>query len=322
MSRQVLFAAATLALVACGGAGSSSEVSVAIPAPSATAPVGQPALRRAILIWLAGGSSGGPRTLLVGDDGAVLAERDEPVVATKAGLFALRRVESEIVHCDCEGSVGPFPAGRAVVEELKEGGAVIELGTPIEVSESCDVPTMDVERGLQVMALAGTAVFARVHDSVMFCSAAHPTFGTTTIALDLASGHPLGLGLDEPVVASLRERAHEVFTSEYAGCIFDPEETPQLYDTRVHFDQSGKMGARLTFTVGAPYMCGTGPGHYSVETDVDTAIAPSGVPRADLPGWARAATKDSELVGVGLELDAETAWRAAEVLKSASFPDR
>lgn len=322
MNRWALLAAASLAFSACSGAGSGSAMSVAIPAPSATAPFGQPTLRRAILIWLAGSGSGGPRTLLVGDDGAVLAERAEPVVATKTGLFAVRRIEAELDHCDCDGTVGPFPAGRAVIEDLKEGGGQIELGTPLEVGESCDVATMDVERGLQVMALAGTALFARVHDSVMFCGAAHPTFGTTTLALDLATGQPLGLGLDEPAVESLRDRAHEVFASEYAGCIFDTEETPQLYDTRVQFDASGRMGARLTFTVGAPYMCGTGPGHYSVETDVDTPTAPSGVPRVDLPSWARVATKDSELLGVGLELDAEAARNAAELLQSAPFSDR
>ena len=80
-----------------------------------------------------------------------------------------------------------------------------------------------------------------------------------------------------------------------ADCVNDPKtEEPALYARNFRFNEQGELRSLLTYTLSAPYFCGVGPGHHTVDGEVEVdSIPPDLGALARVPNWlARELSKE------------------------------
>jgi len=242
-----------------------------MPSASAVAPPIDGAL-----VWLAGGA--GFKTVWVEPTKpfpTVQRERLEPVVATKRGLFALRisiGTTSSITAEPLSPSSGP---GSEVVSATVEACNNELFG--------------DGKAGVSLVGAVGPIVFASGHGYAFHCEAAHPEFYDPVVIYDVDAGKSINLG-PFPGQPRLAKIAHPKFMGQFdvdAGeCLMEPTATPALHTGDFTYDGRGVLRGHYVFTMVSNYMCGTGPGHYSVAAEVDdSALPPVMDPWQKAPSW-------------------------------------
>lgn len=64
---------------------------------------------------------------------------------------------------------------------------------------------------------------------------------------------------------------------------------PMFYNSSAQYDERGVLHGVYDFIMSAPYVCGTGPGHYSVLSSQTSDWIPRELePWGKLPGWVAA----------------------------------
>ena len=282
-----------------------------------------------LLVWTrTQGGSPIVQTRLISANGSLLVTRNEPVAETSHGLVAVRLVPDSIAICpcsECDVPTGcPAPTlqrrlvGRAVAQHLATP-ALVDLAEPLQDGH-CDGPTDSEQRTMRVLALASTTAFVELEDSQMYCQAAHPTFSTFPVAVDLERGELLRFEPAASELAALATKAQEQIVEAADGCLSDSKETPAFFSLWPGFSKEGTANVQLAFTMGAPYACGTGPGHYSVQTEVVSSTVPESLKLPAIPSWALPVFAHEEVVGVGALLDAARTHEAVAELRSAALP--
>ncbi|MFO0553534.1 MAG: hypothetical protein U0271_34445 [Polyangiaceae bacterium] len=304
-------------LVACGGAQGrgDAEVTVSQTAPSASQST-SPMLGTAFVLWKQG-TAGPLKSLLVDASGAIVAERAEPVAVRGRELVAFREEPEPADFCDCERlTTARGEVARPAIVSLETGRAVAYLAESFTGS-ACESGAGDYERSLTPSALLGSQFFGVLSETGMGCGAAHPFFGSTALRWDVESNAAVTESPSEATLASLRPRVREVILADAAGCVFDAEEVPTLFSFQPVFEPNGTISTQYTFTMGAPYVCGTGPGHYSVAGEVSDPRSPPGPGRVVMSDAVKVLVGRGGIVGVSAPLPASEVEHAAELFRRA-----
>ena len=266
----------------------------------AGAPIAPITAATAALVWQPG--TGNFKTVWVEPSATgvqVKRSRSEPVVATRTDLYALRITKGSESSLDAVPiiSTGPINVVSATVEDCNHamGDATVLL------------------RGA-----VGSVVFYSAHGLEMGCEAAHPTWHDQAGALNIESRAKLSFdpfpGLPRLVAIAQSKFQREVDAG--TACLMDSSETPYFYTADFAYDGRGVLRGHYTFTMQAPYVCGTGPGHYSTTQEVfDSSLPPSVEFWKQTPGWLSPYLAKHPSVGVSplpLELDAVAAAVAFE----------
>ena len=282
-----------------------------------------------LLVWTrTHGDASIVQTRLISANGSLLVTRNEPVAETSHGLVAVRLVPASIEACPCsacddpagcpEPKLQPRTVGRAVAQHLTTP-EIVDLAEPLQDGH-CDGPTDSEQRTIRVLALASTTAFVELDDSQMYCQAAHPTFSTFPVAVDLERGELLRFEPAASELAALAAKAQAQIVETVDGCLSDSTETPAFFSLWPGFSKEGNANVQVAFTMGAPYACGTGPGHYSVQTEVVSSTMPESLKLPAIPSWALPVFAREEVVGVGALLDAARTQEAVAELRSAALP--
>lgn len=313
--RAVVALACAAGLGACvsAPAGSEARSAVDIPraasaSPSVTSLIGDPPAAGGldvahVLVWRreaegvvatrwVAREGRGPRTMLT---------VPAPVVATPAGLHVVRATRTEFPLCACPGTAGPGDPGVSTALDLEPLGAGTRraLVEGASTESPCPGEIASFESSAAAEGVLGTLVTVRSSDTGMGCVAAHPFFGDSFRALDAATGQALVLAPPPSEAEALLDLARAQLAREYEGCLFDPEARPELYSTRFAFAPDGHLRASYGYMTGAPYACGTGPGHYSVLSEViSDVLPPQAAPWSHAPAWLVPELQGSEVVGV------------------------
>lgn len=243
-----------------------SAAASASAAPSAVAPPPRPISEaQAALVWQAPGKGAkGFKTVWVepGPGGPVVKrERAEPVVATRQALFALR------ITSGADATIEAVPLGS---------GKTVEVATAHV--ESCYQKGAKAEVSLQ--GAMGSVVFAAAHGWEYDCEAPHPRWSDHASRTDLDSGAELPL-TPFPGLARLTTLAAAKFKATHGedggGCLMEPKETPSLYNATFAYDGRGVLRGTYVFIMQSNYMCGSGPGHYTIPEELHDSSLPDSV---------------------------------------------
>jgi hypothetical protein len=101
----------------------------------------------------------------------------------------------------------------------------------------------------------------------------------------------------------------------------DEEEKPTFWRGIAKLGEDGRIAAEYTFTKSAPYVCGTGPGHYSVATEVVEPGRPSWVPDAVVPKGLEATLLRLHAVGFSSPIRATLVDEARKKFAEPMPPD-
>jgi hypothetical protein len=305
---------------ACGGSGPSESLVVDVSAAPGSSSLAKP-VRGAAIVWTSDPAAAFEVASLWIEPAAdgkaeVRHRRNEPVVSAQGSLVRLRKVEVESELSDCEAcNAGACkPSGERAITHSVVADDLLANTTQTLVEETAESPESaigDLERSVILRGAVGSQIFMIRYGSGYGCGAAHPTYFAEPLVFDLPSGATPPLTVPPAIEPGLQARAKKFLVAEYGDCLMDPEETPRLFEITPRFGKSAQLTASYTFLMGAPYVCGFGPGHYSVETTIEDQPLPLGLPIVTIPGWARSAFDDKTLLGISLVLDDEDAKRAA-----------
>jgi hypothetical protein len=273
------------------------------PPPSA-APAAPPrpiTEAQAALVWQAGGGSWKTVWVEPGASGVVVKrERQEPVVATRQALYALRVTRGATASVDAE----PLGAGSSV--ELVQATV-----------ESCH--EKDVEATVRIMGAMGSVVFTAGLGWVQSCDEPHPRWHDVGGGLDLDTRKVLSLdpfpGLGRLTIFA-RGKFLAAFGDDGGGCLLNPKETPELNAATFAYDGGGTLRGTYLFTMSSNYMCGNGPGHYTSPQELHDSSLPETVTFwKKTPAWLVPYLAKHPSIGVSplpVELDAVAAALAFE----------
>jgi hypothetical protein len=271
-------------------------------APLSSLPVSPPpgaTEAEAALVWFPDGASQrGIKTVWVssatgrtGDAVWIAASREEPVIVGGSRLLAIRTMVEHLSVCDCnacdDGRCKPFGqktnTERPSFVDLQSGKSrrvLDRLGSP-----GCNPgPIGDVGGSYEILGAVGPVVLVSENISTMSCGAAHPMFDDSVHAIDASTGTTVSFGASGEQIAALALPAREALVAEYEGCILeDSPSVPNLYDARITWGAGGMLRGAFTFMLPSSYMCGTGPGHYSVATTLERDELPAIRPALELP---------------------------------------
>jgi hypothetical protein len=250
----------------------------------------------------------------------VRLERGEPVIATAAGLYAYRTREASlgaVRGCGCDpaapGCEKAVTATEAIAVHLGTG-RVVPIAAP-GAPEACD-GLAEYAGDVSLAGSAGALVFAGTTSEESCCTAAHPIFHAAAVAFDLERLAPVSFSPPKTSLPRLAKRAREQLLREAAGCLTDASEAAELFASRFEYDETGRLVGRYTFTMSAAYACGTGPGHYSVATDVIDPMIPDDLDRLRAaPAWIEPWLQAHPIVGLSVlppPLDRLAAFRQME----------
>lgn len=223
----------------------------------------------------------------------VVATRKEPVLVGQRELWVLRKKRLTSRACaECELCNSDPPACKknslVDIEEpfLQSLGSKKTLEpwsgeyTPMD---GCQSGVGDHEIELTLHGGVGRFYFFSVSTSLQFCGGAHPTYGDSTITLDVDSSQKVTLSFPAEVQGALAKRAHAELAP---GCVMDAHEKPEPYRALAAYAANGELTGLFDYTMSAPYACGTGPGHYSVVSEQSSAwIPPELAAYGKLPAW-------------------------------------
>lgn len=287
------------ALAACGSASTPAVVDVAAPSASAssTEGPGKPTPGDAVIVWRPeqdyGRAPSGIVSVLVDAGGATLVERPEPIVVIDGAPFAFRVDTVATTFCDCNACLGPSgcPDPMPGLPGSLGVPVLVRLGAPadapdaypfVNVNPATTCASGEAEESFDMMpyGLVGPYLFGTVSAMYMGCLAAHPMWDSQIVSIDLRTRAGLVTSPPEARLPSMIAAADAQLKNE---CVMDEAEKPVFWRGSAKLSETGKIVGQYTFTKSAPYMCGTGPGHYSVATDVDDPEKPSFVADASVP---------------------------------------
>jgi len=253
----------------------------------------------AVIVWTEDGRArGGFRSALVepAPDGArVIAERPEAIFASSKELWVLRVKKMRGLSCtECEKCTTNPPtckkneandSDEPSLQSLRTGRVLEPWQKTFVPSRGCaDGMSMD-EVSVTLTGAVGPVFFAEVSHMLMGCAMPHPSYEQETLAFDLDAEADVGLGVPKEAEDRLADLAHTALTAE--ECAMDPTAVPTLYSATAAYGEGGLLHGVYSFTMAAPYMCGTGPGHYSIiNTQTSPWIAPELAAYGKLPPFA------------------------------------
>jgi hypothetical protein len=269
-------------------------------------------------VWLEpGGATGAPPR--------EIARRSGPVVAVGATLVGLVRRERHAPLADCDACnagtctpSGQTSSGAGLDAVDLRTGQVRDL-TPGEQDGPTDVDTGlgDFESDVEVTGAVGSVVFFRGSGTGYGCGAAHPFFFSKAAAFDLASAAEAPLAPPSRIEADMSAEAKRVLVAEHGDCLLEPDSAPTLFEIAPKFDEHGALRASYTWIMGAPYVCGVGPDHYSVDATLDDRDPPAGLGFSRAHDWLRPAFEHRAITGVSM-VDAAARDALANVFERAS----
>lgn len=232
-------------------------------------------------LWIEAGSSRPRGSVWIG------ASRDEPVAIVNGALHAIRIVEREVdlegcIDCEnCkEGELVRVMMRSLVAQELG-GDHVIPIAEQDRMTNATDAET-----NFELKGLFGSVAFIEAHSASTECGAFHPFFTDAPLAFDLATAGEAKIASSKRQIDDAAADARVRLADMRASCIEDPDPfTPALHALVVGFGRGASPRVVYTFTAEAPYMCGTGPGHYSVATEVERHELPDTHPPVDVAPW-------------------------------------
>ena len=237
----------------------------------------------AVIVWIADPKArGGFRSAMVepAPDGAprVIAERPEVIMASSKELWVLRTKKLRGLSClECDKCATDPPtckkneattADEPFLVSLRTG-RILEPWATLEPYRATFVPSRGCADGMSMRdpsviltAAVGPVFFAEVGASMMPCGAAHPGTESNTLVYDLDAEARIQPDFPIEPIAGMQEAAHKELTAE--ECAMDPAATPDKYQASAAYGADGVLHGVYSFTMAAPYFCGTGPGHYSI----------------------------------------------------------
>lgn len=217
------------------------------------------------------------------------AESTKLIGANKDGLWMVKNYTKKFSLCKCPGTPGP-------VWSPKEAHAakVIFLSTNKESTlaeslpqdRSCKAELADFESGVTIHGVIGSIILFNVSEMGMGCMAAHPFFSEAAQTVDITTGNSVPLTPPANLLPELQDEVHKELAEGDDPCLLDPDEKPSYFGTVLGVDSNGTLVARYQFTMGAPYACGTGPGHYSVLGETLPTELPASIAKFEnAPPW-------------------------------------
>lgn len=270
-----------------------AEAATPVPdAPAKTAITGS-----AAIVWEPESSAPyGFKSVLIEDAGGsarVVGERAEPVFVGAKALFVLREKNLASRACDeCELCVEDPPKCKKDVrydiqqpflKPLGAGKTLEPWRNAFSPRNGCAGSVGSHDTQLQVLGGVGSVYFVSVHVWDQFCGGAHAVYADEPLSFDIDTGREVKLTFPGAVLEPLKKRAHAELAP---GCVIDPTETPSPYRALAQYGASGAQEGVFLYLMAAPYMCGTGPGHYSaVSEQVSDWIPPELARYGKLPAW-------------------------------------
>lgn len=328
----MVYHTALAALAACGSASTGSTV-VDVAAPSASAsmtPIEKPS-GDALIVWRPeedhDRAPSGIVSVLVDGAGATLVERPEPIVVIDGAPFAFRARTVATTFCDCNACLGPTgcpdpmpgvpgSVGVPVLVPLGAASNVPEAYAFADVTPETTCTTGEAEESFDMHphALVGPYLFGTVSAMYMGCLAAHPMWDSQIVAMDLRTRAGLVTSPPDGRLTSMIATADDQLKDE---CVMDETEEPVFWRGSAKLDEMGKIVGQYTFTKSAPYMCGTGPGHYSVATEIEDPEKPAFVLDASVPRGLEPALIRLHAIGFSAPIPKE---RVGDALKLLGAP--
>ncbi len=306
----------------------SAVPSTSAQAPSSAAAITPTATEPAAIVWVVRNKSFHSVWLEPGAAGPVVKrERPEPIVATSRGLFAYRTKIDKVKLCPGCAPCGKGPCTEPEQEietgniEMLPGGPSKQLGNyPTPNGCADEAPASLAEGSAALAGAVGSVIFVSVSGWQQSCGAAHPMWSAEEIALDLETDKTVDVTPPPSAKARLTAIAKRKFLGAYGddggGCLMSPDAEPDPYAASFTYDPRGVLRTKYTFTMASNYMCGTGPGHYSVAQEVFDSAVPTSMERyRKAPEWLVPYIAKHPTVGVSPlppGLDRAAAWAAFE----------
>jgi hypothetical protein len=224
----------------------------------------------------------------------LVGERKEPVLVGAGELWILKTRKITSQACaECERCFETPPACRKndtlTLQEpyLQALGAkrILEPWRGAIASRSgCKESIGDHGAELSLEGGVGSYYFATLRADTMFCGGAHPMFEETAFTLDIDGGREAELRFSPDATPFLQRTAHTELVE--AGCVLDANDSAAPYRATAEYGSAGELRGVFSFTMPAPYMCGTGPGHYSVLSEQRSDFIPPELEKwGKLPDW-------------------------------------
>lgn len=230
---------------------------------------------------------------LVGGKPKLLAKRPEPVLVGSSDLWVIRTKKLASLACsECELCTTEPPTCKSDVRidlnetylrSLRTRKTLEPWKNAFRARNGCRDRVGDHQSELSLEGGAGSVYYFTLFESDMFCGGAHPLYQAHPSAVDVDTGKGVTLTLPQEPTAALKKRSHGELAG---GCVVDPKEEPQFYRATASYSDSGELRGTFSFTMASPYMCGTGPGHYSTKSDQASDWIPPELARwGKLPDW-------------------------------------
>lgn len=232
----------------------------------------------------------------------VVAERKEPVLASSRELWVLRSKKLASRGCaECEACSTDPPSCRQdelveitepYLKSLTSGRTFEPWKGSFGAQAGCKDSVGGHDTELQLHGGVGRFFFFSVNSWIQYCGGAHPMFGADEVTLDIDRGVDVDLSFPAVVTPLLKKRAQLELGAE---CVSDPKEEPAEYRALASYSPKGELQGAFQFTMTAPYMCGTGPGHYTALSEqVSDWIPPELESWGRLPDWVAEYVADKD----------------------------
>lgn len=220
-------------------------------------------------------------------------DRKEPVVVGKNELWVIRTRKLASLACSqCELCANQPPTCKVndpvtlevpYLQSLKSKRKLEPWKGRYSPRAGCSASVAEHDTTLQIDGAVGLVLFTTVNGWDQYCGGMHPVFWSEAVEFDVDAAANAKLTFPVEPLAALREHAKAEMTEE---CVLDPKEEPADYRITAAYAPNGELEGVFGFTKGAPYMCGTGPGHYSLLVEKRSEWIPKELERwGKLPAW-------------------------------------
>ncbi|MFO0662200.1 MAG: hypothetical protein U0165_20555 [Polyangiaceae bacterium] len=298
--------------LSASSAGVTASVS-AVPSGSTPAKVAKlPALpgyeASAVLVWIKpSGAKGTIKTRWIEEksgEANVVREAPAPIVASFDALWTIRTQTTVSKTCGCKGvpaTPEPFETSTITATNLATKKTKVLAKNEPDGWPKCSGDLAGFSGTISIRGVVGSTLVYETSHYGMGCMAAHPYFGQSTEYLDFISQSVEKLEPPKEILPGLIAEAATSIQQEFGDCVMDKDEKPVYFSFSPTFSAEGTIEASYLFTQSAPYVCGTGPGHYSVPAEVSSKVLPSELKAwSTSPAWVASYLKQhaSEVIGL------------------------